>query len=73
MGIFQRFEDEVPSIFVASFVGFLTFIVVLPLTLYVFSLFEVRDPFIAWGLVLAITVSATGGSVAMTLGKLRKP
>ena len=73
MGIFQRFEDEVPSIFVAAFVAFITLIVVLPLTLYVFSLIPAGNSFLKWDLSIIITFSATGAAAAITLGKLRKP
>ena len=73
MGIFQRFEDEVPSIFVASFVAFLVVIVVFPISVFLLvKLFPFTNG-IAFFLCFMTSFSIAAAVAAIVLAKLRKP
>jgi hypothetical protein len=73
VGIFQRFEDDVPSIFVALFVAFLVAMIVLPLSLFIFNvLIPVLPPLFRGCLCVLVTLSAAGATCVITLAKLRK-
>jgi hypothetical protein len=73
MGIFQRFEDEIPPIFVALFVGFLTAIVAFLAISFVGAyLLPGLPQFIRFSLCLIVTLGAAGATIAITLAKLRK-
>jgi ABC-type Co2+ transport system permease subunit len=75
MGIFQRFKDEVPAIFVATFVGLLTAVVAFLAVSFVGAYAFSRLPqFIRLAIVLIVTFAAAGATTAVALGKLqRKP
>ena len=71
MGIFQRFEDEPPSLPIAGFVGLAILLVGLPLTLCFRP--DSADKSLQMELGIIITFSAAGVATAITLGKLGKP